>query len=50
MNFSFVCRDKLLVPEVQKQQNETDVEMNNLTEEHVQLTNDSKNVDIVAAK
>jgi len=44
-----VFRDKLLVPEVKKPKR-TDVEMDDLTEENVRLTNDSKNVGIVASK
>lgn len=42
-------RDKLLVPEVEKSKR-TDVEMDDMTEENVRLTNDNKNVEIVASK
>lgn len=45
---SFI-RNKLLVPEVEKTKR-TDVEMDDLTEENVRLTNDNKNVEIVASK
>ncbi|XP_037047461.1 major facilitator superfamily domain-containing protein 8 [Bradysia coprophila] len=44
-----IFRDKLLVPEVEKQKR-TDVEMDDLTEESVGLTNDNKNNAIVASK
>ncbi len=51
ISFSFLfCRDKLLVPEIEKQKR-TDVEMDVNNEEKVRLTNDdNKNVEIVASK